>query len=101
MLFRSALKKEIERDAELSMILRTRKALGIHFYQTKSPIHDRFVLTETGKIHSGLAIGTSFNSLGDHYYCIFKLSHNASQTICGELESWTLDSNNLLKDVEV
>ncbi|MDR3600898.1 MAG: hypothetical protein P4L49_10545 [Desulfosporosinus sp.] len=96
-----ALKKEIERDAELGIILRTRNALGIHFYQTKSPIHDRFVLTETDKIYSGLAIGTSFNSLGDHYYCVFKLSHKASQTIWNELESWTINSNNLIKDEEV
>lgn len=96
-----ALKKEIERDTELSMMLRTRKALGIHFYQTKSPIHDRFVLTETDNIHSGLAIGTSFNSLGDHYYCIFKLSHKASQTIWDELKSWILDDNNLLEEEEV
>jgi len=96
-----ALKKEIEREPELSIMLRTRKALGIHFYQTKYPIHDRFVLTETDKIYSGLAIGTSFNSLGDHYYCISKLSHKASVTIWGELKSWMIDSNNLLKDAEV
>lgn len=96
-----ALKGEIARDSELSAILRTRKTLGIHFYQTKLPIHDRFVLTETDNINTGLAMGTSFNSLGGNHYCIFKLSHKASQTIWDELESWMINGNNLLKDEEV
>lgn len=95
------LKSEIESDTELSTILRTRKTLGIHFYQTKSPIHDRFILTETANINTGLAMGTSFNSLGNNYYCIYKLSHIASQTIWDELAAWTRDGNNLLKDAEV
>ncbi len=93
-----ALKTEIERDGALSAILRTRNKLGIHFYQTKSPIHDRFVLTESDRIYSGLAMGTSFNSLGDHHYCIYKLTHKASQTIWSELKSWMVDGSNLLAD---
>ena len=96
-----ALKREIENDAALSAMIRMQKLLGIHFYQTKAPIHDRFVLTETDRINTGLSMGTSFNSLGDHHYCIFKLSHKASQNIWNELKSWMIDENNLLKHAEV
>lgn len=95
------LKREVARDSELSAILRTRKTLGIHFYQTKSPIHDRFVLTESANINTGVAMGTSFNSLGDNHYCIYRLSHKASQTIWEELKTWVCEGNNLLKDEEV
>lgn len=96
-----ALKNEIKSDSALSTMLRTRKALGIHFYQTKSPIHDRFMLMESDNINCGLAMGTSFNSLGDHHYCIYKLGHKASQTIWSELKSWMNDGGNLLNDEEV
>lgn len=96
-----ALKKEIESDVKLSTVLRTQKALGIHFYQTISPIHDRFVLTESNKMNTGLVIGTSFNSLGSNHYCISNLSHKASKTILCELTSWMLDGENLLKEAVV
>jgi len=95
------LKKEIRKDSVLNTIIRTRKTLGIHLYQTRMPIHDRFILTESDNINSGLAMGTSFNSLGNHHYCIYKLGHSTTQTIWNELESWMRSKNNLVKDGEV
>jgi len=85
----------------LNTIIRTRKTLGIHLYQTRMPIHDRFILTESDNINSGLAMGTSFNSLGNHHYCIYKLGHSTTQIIWNELESWIKCENNLVKDGEV
>lgn len=95
------LKNEIENDIELSVMLRDKNKIGVHFYQTRSPIHDRFVLTETNNTNAGLAMGTSFNSLDDHYYCIYKLSHKTSQLIWEELEEWMHKGNNLIKDEEM
>lgn len=85
--------EKILADHELARIMRGREQLGLHFYQTVSPIHDRFVLTESGDVISGLALGTSFNSLGNNHYCIFCLSGHAAKTIWSGLRAWMEDGN--------
>ncbi len=87
------LKKEIKKDSVLSEMLRKRKNIGIHFYEVKSPIHDRFVLINNHHKFSGLSIGTSLNSLERNHYCISKLSHMASKIIYNELIMWMKDGN--------
>ena len=88
---------EIKKDMLLNDILRNKNEIGIHFYQTKSPIHDRFIITSDNGEFSGIAIGTSFNSLGENHYCIHKLSHKAAVNIWEGLKEW-LDDGNVVCD---
>ena len=85
--------KEINEDSSLQDIVRTKKQLGICFHQTKSPIHDRFILVRNGTSYSGMILGTSFNSLDSNHYCLTKLSGNSAKTIYTELTDW-LNSGN-------
>lgn len=85
--------ESIQTDHELKRLMHDGKKLGLHLYQTSSPIHDRFVLTESEDRISGLALGTSFNSLDKNHYCIFRLSSSAAKTIWSELCDWMEDGN--------
>lgn len=87
------LRKEINKDANLQDIVRRKKQLGICFHQTKSPIHDRFILVRNGVSYGGMILGTSFNSLDSNHYCLTKLSGNSAKTIYTELTDW-LNSGN-------
>lgn len=88
--------QKIRTDREM----RGREQLGLHLYQTKSPIHDRFVLTESRDTISGIALGTSFNSLDRNHYCIFHLSSFAAKTILSGLQSW-MEEDNIISEREV
>lgn len=94
------IKSKMEKDEVLSETYRSINKFGIHFYQVKSPIHDRFVLINNNKKFFGLSIGTSFNSLDRNYYCISKLSHSASKIIYNELIQW-MKNDNIVSDEEV
>ncbi|KMT22647.1 hypothetical protein [Clostridium cylindrosporum] len=83
----------IKEDSVIIDVLKKKESLGIHFYQTKAPIHDRFIITSKGDEYSGIAIGTSFNSLGENHYCIHKLTHIASKNIWSNLKVWLEDGN--------
>ncbi len=91
---------EIKKDSVLNEMLRIKGHIGIHFYQAKSPIHDRFVLYTDGNSYGGINIGTSFNSLERNHYCISKLSHSAAKIILYELTDW-LNDGMLLANEEV
>lgn len=93
----TALRAKIAQDPGLAAILRLRKSLGIQFYQTKSPIHDRFVLAKSGAAYSGVGMGTSFNALDEHHYCIYKLNHASAQRIWQGLTDWMQQNGNVLK----
>lgn len=94
----SEIKSEIEKDSILSTMLRNERGIGIHFYQVKSPIHDRFVLIKNNNEYCGLSIGTSLNSLDKNHFCISKLSHAASKIIYNELILWMKDGNIILDE---
>lgn len=85
--------EKIQADHELARFMRGRGRLGVHFYRTTKPIHDRFVLTESGDTVSGLALGTSFNSLDRNHYCIHRLGGHAAKTIWSGLCAWMEDGN--------
>lgn len=86
--------ESIQTDHELKRLMHDGKKLGLHLYQTSSPIHDRFVLTESEDDgFSGLALGTSFNSLDKNHYCIFRLRSGAAKMIWSELRDWMEDGN--------
>lgn len=89
--------EKIRTDHELARFMRGREQLGLNLYQTISSIHDRFVLTESGDTISGLALGTSFNSLDRNHYCIFRLSGHAAKTVWSGLRAWMEDGNIISK----
>lgn len=94
----SGIKSAIQKDGILSAMLRRKRGIGIHFYQLRSPIHDRFVLIKNDNKFSGLSIGTSLNSLEKNYFCISKLSPAASRNIYNELTLWINDGNVILDE---
>ncbi|MCB2343299.1 hypothetical protein [Clostridium estertheticum] len=87
--------QHIVQDSVIRDVLKNKKSLGVSLYQTKSPIHDRFIITNHEGKYSGLAIGTSFNSLGENHYCIYKLSHVISRNIWNDLKMW-LENGNII-----
>ena len=97
----SKLIEKIQADYELERLLRNGSKLGIHLYQTCKPIHDRFVLTESNNMLSGLALGTSFNSLDENHYCIFHLGDYAAKKIWEELHSWMMIDGAIISKSEV
>ena len=84
---------EIEKDSILKEMIRLKGDIGIHFYQAKSPIHDRFVLFKNVDTYGGINIGTSINSLERNHYCISKLSNSAAKIILCELTDWLFNGN--------
>ena len=96
----SEIKSEIQKDSVLNAMLRNEGGIGIHFYQVKSPIHDRFVLIKNNTEYCGLSIGTSLNSLEKNHFCISKLSPAASRIIYDDLILWMKDGN-VIFDEEV
>ena len=94
------LQNEIQSDSYLQDIIRINGKLGISFYQTNSPIHDRFILVRNESSFYGLIIGTSFNSLDRNYYCLNKITGNSAKNILTELEDW-LNAGNIINSLEV
>ena len=94
------LQNEIQSDSYLQDIIRINGKLGIAFYQTNSPIHDRFILVRNESSFYGLIIGTSFNSLDRNYYCLNKITGNSAKNILTELEDW-LNAGNIINSLEV
>lgn len=94
------LKSEIESDSYLQDIIRISGKLGITFYQSNSPIHDRFILVRNESSFYGLIMGTSFNSLDRNHYCLSKIIGNSAKNILTELEEW-LNAGNIINSLEV
>ncbi|MFT9487173.1 MAG: hypothetical protein ACH0QD_07360 [Tepidibacillus sp.] len=70
-----------------------RSDLGIHFYQIKTYIHDRFVFAVSKDKVTGIAVGTSLNSLDSNYYCIHTLSNGSARNVYYNLKKLIDDSN--------
>ena len=79
-------------DEEINRIL-TYKKLNISFKQTNMAIHDRFIISKSQDSVSVYAIGTSFNSLVNNYYCLIKLGNADSQLIYDKLKDLIMDEN--------
>lgn len=94
------MKEKMEKDTVLQEIQRSRGKFGVHFYQEKQPIHDRFVVAVEKGEYKGLSIGTSFNSLDRNHYCISKLKPSAAKLIFEELKDW-LNDKHVVSDKEV
>jgi hypothetical protein len=90
----------VEKDSIIKDVLKNKKRSVIYLYQTKIPIHDRFIITISGDKFSGIAIGTSFNSLDEHHYCVHKLSHVSAQNIWNDLKIW-LECGNIICSKEL
>ena len=96
----AGLQSEIESDSYLQDIIRINGKLGITFYQSNSPVHDRFILVRNESSFHGLIMGTSFNSLDRNHYCLSKITGNSAKNILTELEEW-LNAGNIINSLEV
>lgn len=96
----AGLQSEIESDSYLQDIIRINGKLGIAFYQSNSPIHDRFILVRNESSFHGLIMGTSFNSLDRNHYCLSKITGNSAKNILTELEEW-LNAGNITNSLKV
>lgn len=73
------------------------KETPIDLFQTKTAIHDRFLIICNNDVYSGLAIGTSFNSLNSNHYCIQELTHSEAKEVITTLTKW-IEKNLVIKD---
>lgn len=96
----AGLQSEIESDSYLQDVIRINGKLDISFYQTKLPIHDRFILVRNASSFHGLIMGTSFNSLDRNHYCLSQITGNSAKNILTELEEW-LNAGNIINSLEV
>lgn len=83
------LREEIEKDHRCRAECRTSGGLGIVFHQLKDgKLHDRFILTESDGHLSGIVIGTSLNSIDDHFFCIYHLGEREATAVWDTLKPW-------------
>ena len=87
-------KTHIIQDVEIQKIILSKSSLGITLYQSKAPIHDRFIITKNDNgSFGGIAIGTSLNSIGRNHFCIFALESKSAKTIFENLRAWLNNGN--------
>lgn len=82
------LKNHIKNDPIILDTIKSRQTGGIQLFQTKSAIHDRFLIIRNGDEYLGLSIGTSFNSLNSNHYCIHALAHKEAKEVLESLYTW-------------
>lgn len=82
------LKEHIMQDTIVRAELISNPLSAINLIQTKSAIHDRFLIIRNGEEYSGLSIGTSFNSLNSNHYCIQTLVHREAKEVLDVLMAW-------------
>lgn len=82
------LKNHIQNDPIIQNAIESRQTRGIQLFQTKSAIHDRFLIIRNGDTYLGLSIGTSFNSLNSNHYCINTLAHREAKEVLEVLCTW-------------
>lgn len=89
----SSLETEVLENSLLDNIVE-KKTLNWWFIETKSAIHDRFILSKTSDNQFlGITVGTSLNSVDTNHFCINHLNHNATKTILNELSNFLEDGN--------
>ena len=86
------LKEAILKDPVIQDTLVRNQAAHMQLIQTKTSIHDRFLMIRNGDTCSGISIGSSFNSLNTHHYCIHSLAHQEVREVLETLYAW-MDTN--------
>lgn len=82
------LKSHIKNDPVILDTIHSKQTGEIQLLQTRSAIHDRFLITRKDDQYSGLSIGTSFNSLNSNHYCIHVLAHKEAKEVIEVLYNW-------------
>lgn len=82
------LKNHMNSDPIIQATINSKQIGNIQLLQTKSAIHDRFLIIRNGDEYSGLSIGTSFNSLNSNHYCINVLAHKKAKEVLEVLYAW-------------
>ena len=82
------LKNYMNNDAIILNTIKSSQTGGIQLFQTKSAIHDRFLIIRNVDEYLGLSIGTSFNSLNSNHYCIHSLTHKEAKEVIESLYDW-------------
>lgn len=78
----------IKADPVIQDAMAAQKNSEVYLLQTKTAIHDRFLIIRNGDEYMGLAIGTSFNSLNSNHYCIHTLAHKEAREVIQTLYDW-------------
>lgn len=84
------LKNHIKNDSVILNAIKSQQIGGIRLFQTKSAIHDRFLIIRNADEYLGLSIGTSFNSLNTNHYCIHVLAHKEARLVLKTLYDWMI-----------
>ena len=92
------LKDHILRDPIVQDEMVENSSQQINLHQTKTAIHDRFLIIRNDDTYSGLSIGTSFNSLNSNHYCIQTLTHREVLEVLEALALWL--ENNVIAQEE-
>ena len=82
------LKTHILQDPVIRDEITANPSSNINLFQTKTAVHDRFLIIRNGEEYSGLSIGTSFNSLNSNHYCIQRLAHREAKEVLEVLTAW-------------
>lgn len=92
------LKNHILQDTVVRKEMEENPSQVINLHQTKTAIHDRFLIIRNDDTYSGLSIGTSFNSLDSNHYCIQTLTHRETLEVLEALALWL--ENNVIAQEE-
>lgn len=87
------LKNHMRHDPIILKVIKSLQSGEIHLFQTKSAIHDRFLIIRKVDEYLGLSIGTSFNSLNSNHYCIHVLAHKEAKEVLKTLYDWMMKAN--------
>lgn len=82
----------IKNDHVIKEGMKLNKDAKLNLIQTKAPIHDRFIISRNNNKMTGIAIGTSLNSLNGNHYCIYKLDSFVCNSILEKLLQWAADN---------
>lgn len=82
------LKGYMKADPVIREAIAAQKSSEVHMIQTKTAIHDRFLIIRSADEYAGLSIGTSFNSLNSNHYCIHTLKHKEAKEVVDTLYAW-------------
>lgn len=82
------LKGYMKADPVIREAIAAQKSSEVHLIQTKTAIHDRFLIIRSADEYAGLSIGTSFNSLNSNHYCIHTLKHKEAKEVVDTLYDW-------------
>lgn len=79
-------------------VLKRKMGFNMRFIGIKEHFHDRFIFSVDKGIIEGFLLGTSFNSFGDNYSSLIKLSNYSSRSIYRILQEELLNPQNIIID---